>query len=155
MLRTLSFHNSLKEACRKEVENSLENTPNLNNSIKSMFSKFKSGGELACKVINNYIKYLKYRLVNVINSFNLDWIIIGGRIVQAGYKFPDGLKQSIKQCLSGGIYDNTFIDFSSIKSKDEVALETLVASKSGAFPCYNIKDLHKCLNKLAYKYYFL
>jgi len=123
-------HGCLEHYCStlalvREVKSELSNYPDSvlekDCSIESIFSAFNSGDELANKVINKTIEYLGYGIINIINSFNPDTIIIGGEIIQGGSKLIKILKKFIKKHLLSEIYENTVIEFSTLKG-DEVVL---------------------------------
>lgn len=109
----------------REVKNELINYPesilNKDYSVNSIFSAFNSGDKLADKVVKKSTKFLGYGIVNVINSFNPNIIVIGGEIVQGGSKLLEILKNSVKEHLLPGIYNSTILEFSSFKN-DEVVL---------------------------------
>jgi len=118
-------------ALLRKVKNELINYPdsilNKDYSLNSIFSAFDSGDELANKVIKEFSKFLGYGIVNVVNSFNPDTIIIGGEIIQGGSKLLEILKNAVKEHLLPEIYNNTILEFSSLESDEVVLGASLIA----------------------------
>jgi len=115
----------------REVKNGLINYPqsilNKDYSVNSIFSAFNSGDKLADKVIKEFLKFLGYGIVNVVNSFNPDLVIIGGEIIQGGPKLLEILKNAVKEHLLPEIYNSTILEFSSLKSDEVVLGSSLIA----------------------------
>lgn len=131
-------------ALLREVKNGLINYPqsilNKDYSVNSIFSAFNSGDKLADKVIKKFLKFLGYGIVNVVNSFNPDLVIIGGEIIQAGPKLLEILKNAVKEHLLPEIYNNTILEFSSLKGDEVVLGAGLIAINKVLGSPYLVKE---------------
>lgn len=109
-------------------------------SIEKLFLAFNKGDELAREVIINSAEYLGYGIVNIINSFNPDTVVIGGEIINAGAEFLDILKNNIKQHTLPEIYANTKIKFSFIKEDAVVLGSSAIATEKFFHSLINTKN---------------
>lgn len=103
-----------------QVKSRLINYPNsvLNKdfSWNSILSAYKNGDELAERTINKAVKFLGLGVVNVINSYNPDSIIIGDVLTQVGPKIIEIVKSVVKKHISPDIYKNVKIEISLLKN---------------------------------------
>jgi len=80
-------------------------------NAKTAFDGFKAGDAVATIVVNNYIRYLATGLVNLINIFQPEMIIVGGGISHEGDFLLDRVREYIKTNTYGyGMIPNTVIE---------------------------------------------
>ena len=108
-----------------EVKNKLSNYPksilNRDFSMNSIFSALKGGDELAEDVIKRAARLLSFGVVNVINSYDPDTIIIGDELTKMGPKLLEIVKSVARKQILPDIYKNVQIELSSLKN-DSVLL---------------------------------
>lgn len=69
---------------------------------KTVFDAADLGDEVAIDIIDMYIKYLAVGLVNLVNIFQPEAIIIGGGVCAQGDKLIDPLKEILSKRVYGG-----------------------------------------------------
>ena len=69
---------------------------------KTVFDAADLGDEVAIEIIDMYIKYLAVGLVNLVNIFQPEAIIIGGGICAQGDKLINPLKEILNERVYGG-----------------------------------------------------
>ena len=79
--------------------------------FKDILNAYKSGDKLVKEVVNNSAKVLANALVNFINIFNINCIVINGRIKHLGKEYLDIIKNIV--C---GTFPRVTVDFSKIES---------------------------------------
>lgn len=71
---------------------------------KEVFDMADEGHELAKKVVNEYIDKLGLGLVNIVNIFRPEMILIGGGISKQGEKLLAPIREKMKKECFGGVY---------------------------------------------------
>lgn len=69
---------------------------------KTVFDAADLGDEVAAEIIDMYIKYVAVGLVNLVNIFQPEAIIIGGGVCAQGDKVIEPLKKILKEKVYGG-----------------------------------------------------
>ncbi len=69
---------------------------------KTVFDAYDLGDEIALKIIDKYIKYLAIGLVNLVNIFQPEAIIIGGGVCAQGDKVIEPLIKILNERVYGG-----------------------------------------------------
>lgn len=67
-----------------------------------IFDALKKGDKTAAKVVKKYVYYLSEGLVNVINAFHPEAVVLGGGICGAGDAFLKPLKRRVNKYIYGG-----------------------------------------------------
>ena len=74
---------------------------------KTVFDAAQAGDEVAQGVIDVYIKYLAAGIVNTINVFQPEVLIVGGGVSAQGEKLMEPLREKVQQEVFGGQADKT------------------------------------------------
>ena len=104
-------------ALQKEIERKLKK----NYSLESIFAAIKNGDDYVIPIFEKAVKFLALGIVNIINIFNPDTIIIGDELVNAGPKLLEILKLEVKKNVLPDIYKKLTINLSEFK-KDPVLI---------------------------------
>ncbi len=107
---------SLVNEAKKELPDYPKSVLNKDLSKSSIFSALKEGDELAEKLVNNATRYLGFGVVNVINTYNPDTIVIGDELTQAGAKVLEIVRNSVRMHTLPDIYKSLHIKLSSLKN---------------------------------------
>lgn len=92
-----------------------------NSSLDEIFQAINLGDELANKAFYKIAKYLGVGLVNVINAYNPNSIIIGDEMARGGVKLLQIVKNTIQEHVLMSIYEKTDIQLSTF-TNDSVLL---------------------------------
>lgn len=98
---------------KSELHNYPESILNKDCSLKSIFNAIETGDELSKKVFEKIAWYLGFGLVNVVNIYNPNVIIIGDEMTKAGPMFLDLIRNVVKEHVLPEIYNNLSIELSS------------------------------------------
>ena len=79
--------------------------------FKDILKAYMSGDKLVKEVVNNSAKILANALVDLVNIFNINCIVINGRIKRLGREYLDIIKNIL--C---GTFHNITVDYSNIES---------------------------------------
>ncbi len=66
------------------------------------FEAMKQGDEVAKVVVENYMKYLSIGIVNLVNIFRPDKVLIGGEVCNQGKLLTEGINEYIRENCFGG-----------------------------------------------------
>ncbi len=99
-------------------------------SWNSILSAYKNGDEFAEKTINKAAKFLGLGVVNVINSYNPNIIIIGDELTQFGPKIIEIVKNVVKKHISLDIYKNIKIETSLLENDPVLIGASLLSMES-------------------------
>ncbi len=86
-----------------------------NSSIEEFFVALKKNDALALTIFDDITASLAIGIINIINTFNPDLIIIGDELAMAGDMLLEKLKPILKTSLLPIIYDNVQIKISKFK----------------------------------------
>lgn len=104
----------------REAMNELPNYPesvlHKDCSLNSIFEAIKAGDELANKVFLKIARYLGLGIVNVVNAYNPDVIIIGDELSQSGLHLLNIVRKTVEEHVLPSIYKNLRIELSSFSN---------------------------------------
>jgi N-acetylglucosamine repressor len=109
----------------KDTVENLENFPNsvLNNieeiNVENIFEALEQGDELAKEMIEKVAMYLGLGIVNLVNVYNPNCIIIGEIISKGGEVLINKIRETIEPRLLPGLFENLTIQLSKF-SKDPI-----------------------------------
>ncbi len=95
--------------------NKFKTNLNLDSNIDEFFAALKEGDELATETFNYIMDYFSVGIINVINTFNPDILIIGDEMSKAGEMLIDFLEPILKKSLLNEIYENLEIKTSKFR----------------------------------------
>lgn len=104
-------------ALMKEINKELPNYPKSmlkeNSPLESIFEAIEAEDELAVKAFLRIVSYLSFGIVNVVNIYNPDVIIIGDELARVGPRLLQICKDTVKEHILPNIYQQLSIDLSS------------------------------------------
>jgi len=113
----LEYYCSTK-ALLREINKKLENYPNTTltkeSSLQSVFDAIITGDQLATKAFEEVAHYLGLGLVNIINIFNPDMIVIGDELTQIGPQLLNIVNDTIAKHTLPSINEKIYIKTSSL-----------------------------------------
>jgi len=74
---------------------------------KVPFECYKEGDKAAEKTIKNYVKYVSCGIINLVNIFRPDVVIVGGGVSNAGDFFISMIEKTVKRHSFGGSHNVT------------------------------------------------
>ena len=106
-------------ALEKSVEASLGDYPDSvlhqGRSVTDIINATHHNDPLALAAIDKAAWYLGFGLANVANIYNPDVIVISDEMAQAGARFLDGVKSSVKEHVLHEIYENMQVVLSTLE----------------------------------------
>jgi N-acetylglucosamine repressor len=131
----------------KHIKESLPNYPDscLNKGLinyETLTVAIDNGDELALKEIQRMGKFLAFGLVNAINMYDPNIIVIGDELARIGKNvLLETIKSTIKQRILPNIYDNLRIQLSTLE--DSMLLGAMTVATDNAFNKLNFMNCSK------------
>ncbi|MFW6138364.1 MAG: ROK family protein [Spirochaetota bacterium] len=101
--------------------------------FKKVIALYKQGNRICTTVLEDAAYYMGIGIANVVNLLEVDRVIVGGSIVQAGKPFLNMLKKEIKSHLQGVLKSNLKIQFAKLKEEEAGAIGAMVPIISDFF----------------------
>ncbi|HET6487802.1 MAG TPA: ROK family protein [Spirochaetia bacterium] len=126
-------------ALMRETQRNLDRFPSSalgkGHSFPAIVKALQDGDELAREQVEKAAWFLGFGLVNVVNTFNPDVIIIGDDLAQTGQPLLDVVVRTVKQHVLPSVFANLRIELSSFEIDPVlVGVSTLVVEKLLATP---------------------
>jgi len=88
---------------------------NIITGFEDLTERVKNGDKNLCNLIVDNGKYLGYAVVNLVNTFNPELIVLHGEMTRFGDLWLDSIKETVHGRLLPDIYSNLLIDYSSLQ----------------------------------------
>ena len=106
-----------KEALKKNPDSLLSNYKEDEISAKTVFDCYDQGDKVATEVVNKYYEYVGIGLVNLVNTFRPEIILIGGGVSARGEKLLKPLREYVnKYSYAGSNAPSVKVETASLKN---------------------------------------
>lgn len=106
---------AIVKQARKNLKDYPNSLLNKNCNFEAIIDAVNKNDIYALKILEKVVKYLSIGIVNVVNCFNPDVIVIGDEFTRFGSIFLDYLKNEVKKFLNPTIFNNLKIELSNSK----------------------------------------
>lgn len=99
---------------------------------KTAFDAAKQGDKTACEVVKNFISYVSSGVVNIINIFQPEMLVIGGAISKEGDYLLNPIKEICKkECYAFGLCENTEFRIASLGNDAGIIGAAMLGKSNG------------------------
>jgi N-acetylglucosamine repressor len=106
---------AIVKQARKNLKNYPDSLLNKNCNFEAIIDAVNKNDTYALKILEKVVNYLSIGIVNVVNCFNPDVIVIGDEFIRFGPILLNHLKNTIKQFLNTTIFDNLKLELSGLE----------------------------------------
>ncbi|MEH7886370.1 ROK family transcriptional regulator [Bacillus sp. JJ1609] len=104
---TYALVHHTKENLSVHAESVLNDGENI--TAERIFKAMDSGDELAIEMVKQMGRYMGFGIVNIVNAYNPNWIIISETMSRGGELLLDSIRETIKPRLISSVYENLTI----------------------------------------------
>jgi predicted NBD/HSP70 family sugar kinase len=86
---------------------------------EKIFEALESDDSLAVEMVKQIGRYIGYGIINIVNVYNPNWIIISEKMARGGKVLMDSIRETIKPRLIPSVFDNLTIQLTAF-TKDSI-----------------------------------
>lgn len=107
---------ALVKNARNGLQKNVESVLNENCDLKSIIQAVEDNDKYAVSIFEKTAGFLAIGIVNIINTFNPDLIIIGDELSKFNSKLIEYLKEKVKKMVLAPIFNNISLELSNFKN---------------------------------------